>query len=130
MEVLFCFTVSAQDLKKENQPPKLIDKLQKQISHPSADTIVLNREVKFVVVDSIHLPFDAIKQLATAFKKNNIPFYVPPDWIILNYQFIKKANNPGMTDEQMDGLKEPLVPYIEYLKRLQKQQSEKEPKKE
>ncbi len=92
-----------------------------------SDTLEITKvgNLKAIKIDNEVLNIEEIKEYSKQLKANKLPLYVTLDWVAVNYQFIKKATNPGLNDEQMDLLKQPLIPWIQYLQKLQQEQQSK-----
>jgi len=86
------------------------------------DTVILAGKTKVLMIDSVNISMDVLNDFAKQMKANKLPLYVTLDWVAGNWQFIKKATNPGLNDEQMDILKQPLIPWVQYIQKLQEQQ--------
>ena len=93
----------------------------KVVVEANKDTLFVIR-AKVVVIDSVNFSIEVLKEYAVAVKANKVPVYASFDWIANTYKFIKTAPNPGFADTQMDLLKEPLIPWLQYLERLQQAQ--------
>ena len=97
----------------------------KVVVEANKDTLFVTK-AKFVTIDSSTVSYEVLKEFAAQLKANRLPLYVSLDWVAVNWQFIKKATNPGLNDEQMDLLKAPLIPWVQYLQKLQEQQAKKQ----
>lgn len=113
---------TTENLNKNNH---LYDSVKKAGQFKLSDTLVI-KKAKAVEIDSVVISYDVLKEFAQQMKANKLPLYVSLDWVAVNYQFIKKATNPGLNDEQMDLLKQPLIPWIQYIQKLQEQQAQKQ----
>ena len=99
-----------------------VDAQKKEVPKAAASDTIKISTAKVVVIDSVNFSIEVLKEYAAAVKANKVPVYASFDWIANTYKFIKTAPNPGFADTQMDLLKEPLIPWLQYLERLQQAQ--------
>lgn len=93
------------------------------------DTLVIEKAT-FLTIDSVTVSYRELQDYVAQKKQNKIPLYVTPDWIALNWQFLQKASNPGLTGEQMDFIKTPMIPWIQAIMQAQQRQQQAGPPKQ
>lgn len=115
LSIILLVVLSTQAQKKETPKEKVPTVL-------AIDTLQLPATVKIVVIDSVNFSIQVLKEYAAAVKQNKFPVYATAQWIADSYKFFRTAGSPGTNDIQMELLKAPLIPWLQYFDTLTKEQ--------
>ncbi|MES2004347.1 MAG: hypothetical protein V4450_07485 [Bacteroidota bacterium] len=79
-----------------------------------------------LTIDSISVSIAEFKEFADAKRKGAIALYVPMQWILDVFGYLRTSKNGEVTDIQMERQKAPLIPWVQAFE--QAQQRSQQPK--
>lgn len=87
--------------------------------HNSGDTVFIYK-ANVLIIDSTAITMQDLRAMIAQVKAGKVPLYVSGDWIVDTWNFIRNAPNPGFTDQKMDNIKMPLIPWVQAIQAQQK----------